>query len=230
MEELPMRMLAEDDRPREKLLKNGSRHLSNAELVAILIGSGTRDAPAIRVARQVMQLVNEDLFQLGRLDWQRIKSVRGIGKARYVVIAAALELGRRRSEAAPQPQAQMRCSQDVFQLVGPSLSDLAHEEFWVLFLNQRKAVVSKQSLSSGGIAGTVADLRMIFRAALEHQASSIIVCHNHPSGNLQPSQADKELTRRIRLAGKTMDIPLDDHLIVAANHYYSFADEGLIDL
>ena len=225
-----MRMLAEDDRPREKLLKNGSKHLSNAELVAILIGSGTRDAPAIRVARQVMQLVNEDLFQLGRLDWQRIKSVRGIGKARYVVIAAALELGRRRSEAAPQPQAQMRCSQDVFQLVGPSLSDLAHEEFWVLFLNQRKAVVSKQSLSSGGIAGTVADLRMIFRAALEHQASSIIVCHNHPSGNLQPSQADKELTRRIRLAGKTMDIPLDDHLIVAANHYYSFADEGLIDL
>lgn len=227
-QQIPIRALAEDERPREKLMKFGAGQLSNAELLAILIGSGTRHASALTLAREIMHRAGDDLLHLGRMDWGRVKDIKGIGKTRFLVLSAALELGRRRKNATPGHRPSIRCSQDVFNVVGQDMSDLPHEEFRILFLNQRKALLWQQTLSRGGIAGTVADLRLIFKAALEHQACSIVACHNHPSGNLNPSAADKELTRRLIQAGKTMDIPLEDHIIIGGNKYYSFADEGEI--
>jgi len=219
---------AVEDRPREKLYQKGTSSLSDAELLAILIGSGTRKKSAVDLGRELLSLVNNNLNTLGKLGISDLTSIHGIGQARAVTIAAALELGRRRRLADMPETPQIKCSRDVFDLVSPSLSDLQHEEFWILFLNRSNKVINRMRLSQGGISGTVTDVRLIMKKAIENLSSGIIVCHNHPSGNLSPSESDTKITNKIKEAGAIMDIQLLDHLIICDRDYYSFADNGLI--
>lgn len=219
---------AVEDRPREKLLINGTTSMSDAELLGILISSGTKDKSAVDLGRELLSLVNNNLTSLGRLTIADLKKIRGIGPARAVTIAAALELGRRRKLSDVPEVVQIKCSKDVADIFRPLLSDLAHEEFWILFLNRSNKVISRMKLSQGGISGTVTDVRVIMKKAIESLASGIIVCHNHPSGNLNPSEADTRITRKIKEAGELLDIQLLDHLIISENDYYSFADNGAL--
>jgi DNA repair protein RadC len=216
------------DRPREKLLENGSSSLSDAELLAILINSGTREKSAVDVGRELLLKVNNNLNSLGKLTIPELKSLDGIGTARAVTIAAALELGRRRKLTETPEIIQIRSSKDVSDIFQPLLADLPHEEFWVLFLNRSNRIINRMKLSQGGISGTVTDVRMVMKKAIEYLASGIIVCHNHPSGNLNPSESDTNITRKIKEAGNLMDIQLLDHLIITEKDYFSFADNGLI--
>jgi DNA repair protein RadC len=217
---------AVEDRPREKLYQKGTSALSDAELLAILIGSGTRKRSAVDLGRELLSIANNNLNALGKLSISDIKKIHGIGNARAITIAAALELGRRRKLAEAPEFPQIKCSKDVFDLLVPVLSDLPHEEFWILFLNRSNRVIGRMRLSQGGISGTVTDVRMVMKKAIEYLASGIIVCHNHPSGNLNPSESDARITQKIREAGQLMDIQLLDHLIVTDKDYYSFADNG----
>ena len=219
---------AVEDRPREKLYRKGTSALSDAELLAILIGSGTRKRSAVDLGRELLSIANNNLNALGKLSISDITKIHGIGNARAVTIAAALELGRRRKLAEVPEFPQIKCSKDVSDLLGPMLSDLPHEEFWILFLNRSNRVIGRMRLSQGGISGTVTDVRIVMKKAIEYLASGIIVCHNHPSGNLNPSESDSRITHKIREAGQLMDIQLLDHLIVADKDYYSFADNGLL--
>jgi len=219
---------AVEDRPREKLIINGTAGLSDAELLAILISSGTKDKSAVDLGRELLGMVNNNLNSLGKLTISDLKKLRGIGNARAVTIAAALELGRRRKLAEVPDVIQIKCSKDVADIFQPLLSDLAHEEFWILFLNRSNKVINRMRLSQGGISGTVTDVRMVMKKAIEYLASGIIVCHNHPSGNLNPSESDSKITSKIKEAGNLMDIQLLDHLIVSDKDYYSFADNGLL--
>lgn len=219
---------AVEDRPREKLYQKGTSSLSDAELLAILIGSGTRKKSAVDLGRELLSLVSNNLNTLGKLGISDLTKIHGIGQARAVTIAAALELGRRRRLADMPEIPQIKCSRDVFDLVSPSLSDLPHEEFWILFLNRSNKVINRMRLSQGGISGTVTDVRLIMKKAIENLSSGIIVCHNHPSGNLTPSESDTKITNKIKEAGAIMDIQLLDHLIICDRDYYSFADNGLI--
>jgi len=219
---------AVEDRPREKLYQKGTSSLSDAELLAILIGSGTRKKSAVDLGRELLSLVSNNLNTLGKLGISDLTKIHGIGQARAVTIAAALELGRRRRLADMPETPQIKCSRDVFDLVSPSLSDLPHEEFWILFLNRSNKVINRMRLSQGGISGTVTDVRLIMKKAIENLSSGIIVCHNHPSGNLSPSESDTKITGKIKEAGAIMDIQLLDHLIICDRDYYSFADNGLI--
>jgi DNA repair protein RadC len=219
---------AVEDRPREKLYKKGTSSLSDAELLAILIGSGTRKRSAVDLGRELLSLVNNNLNSLGKLSISDLTRIHGIGNARAVTIAAALELGRRRKLAEVPEVPQIKCSKDVFDLLNPLLSDLTHEEFWILFLNRSNKVINKMKLSQGGISGTVTDVRLVMKKAIENLASGIIVCHNHPSGNLNPSESDTRITQKIKEAGNIMDIQLLDHLIISEKDYYSFADNGLL--
>lgn len=217
-----------EDRPREKLYLKGPSALSDAELLGILINSGTKQKSAVDLGRELLSLAGNNLNRLGKLGISDITKIRGIGTARAVTIAAALELGRRRKLAEVPSDVQIKSSKDVFDLTGPLLSDLQHEEFWILFLNRANKVIERMKLSQGGISGTVTDVRIIMKKALEYLASGIIVCHNHPSGNLTPSDADMKITRKIKEAGDLMDIQLLDHLIISEKEYYSFADNGLL--
>jgi DNA repair protein RadC len=219
---------AVEDRPREKLIQKGSSSLSDAELLAILINSGTKDRSAVDLGRELLGIVNNNLNSLGKLTIADIKKIRGIGTARAVTIAASLELGRRRKMAEVQDVPQIRSSKDVADIFQPLLSDLVHEEFWILFLNRSNKVINKMKLSQGGISGTVTDVRIVMKKAIEYLASGIIVCHNHPSGNLNPSESDSKITQKIKEAGNLMDIQLLDHLIISDKDYYSFADNGLL--
>lgn len=219
---------AVEDRPREKLYHKGTSSLSDAELLAILIGSGTKARSAVDLGRELLSMADNNLNILGKLSISDLTKIRGIGNARAVTIAAALELGRRRKLAEIPEFPQIKCSRDVFELVNPVLSDLSHEEFWILFLNRSNKVINRMKLSQGGISGTVTDVRMIMKKAIENLASGIIVCHNHPSGNLSPSESDTRITQKIREAGALMDIQLLDHLIISDKDFYSFADNGLI--
>lgn len=219
---------AVEDRPREKLYQKGTSSLSDAELLAILIGSGTRKRSAVDLGRELLSMVNNNLNSLGKLSISDLTRIKGIGNARAITIAAALELGRRRKLAEAPEVPQIRCSKDVFDLLSPLLSDLAHEEFWILFLNRSNKVINRMKLSQGGISGTVTDVRMVMKKAVEYLASGIIVCHNHPSGNLNPSESDSRITQKIKEAGNIMDIQLLDHLIISEKDYYSFADNGLL--
>jgi DNA repair protein RadC len=219
---------AVEDRPREKLYLKGTASLSDAELLAILIGSGTRKKSAVDLGREMLLLVNNNLNSLGKLSISDLTKIHGIGNARAITIAAALELGRRRKLSEVPDVPQIKCSKDVFDLLGPLLSDLLHEEFWILFLNRSNKVINRMKLSQGGISGTVTDVRMVMKKAIENLASGIIVCHNHPSGNLNPSESDTRITQKIKEAGNLMDIQLLDHLIVSEKDYYSFADNGLL--
>lgn len=217
-----------EDRPREKSVEKGMTSLSDAELLAILINSGTKEKSAVDLGRELLGMVNNNLNSLGKLSIADLKKLHGIGTARAVTIAAALELGRRRKSAEMPEVPQIKCSKDVAEIFQPILSDLPHEEFWILFLNRSNRVISRMKLSQGGISGTVTDVRMIMKRAIECLASGIIVCHNHPSGNLNPSESDTKITQKIRDAGNLLEIQLLDHLIVADMDYFSFADNGLI--
>ncbi len=219
---------AEDDRPREKLISKGRSALSNAELIAILIGSGTREQTAVDLSKEILARYGNNLHEVGKQSIAELTRFKGIGEAKAITIAAAMELGRRRSDETPLDKCKISCSQDAYKVLSPHLSDLPHEAFYVILLNRANKVLEVELISRGGVSGTVADTKIIFQSALLRLASGIILAHNHPSGNLKPSEADKNLTRKIAQAGKTLDISVLDHIIVGDNAYFSFADEGLM--
>ena len=226
-ENLSIKDWAEEDRPREKMLRLGSAALSDAELIAILIGSGTRKETAVGLARRVLRSVNNNLNALGKLSIADLTAgFKGIGEAKAVRVCAALELGRRRGAAEADPRAAVRSSHDASLLFQARLRDLPHEELWVALLNPAHRVVRVARISQGGVNNTLADIRLILKAAIDALASGIILCHNHPSGNLQPSRHDDQLTERVQKAAKLMDIALLDNIILADNRYYSYMDEG----
>lgn len=217
-----------DDRPREKLLANGVKSLSDAELLAILIGSGTKEISAVELSRIILAKSGNNLAQLGKRTIADLMKIKGIGEAKAITIVAALELGMRRKLTEIVVKPKVASSKDAFDFIHSTISDIAHEEFWVLFLNRSNHLIEKYKLSQGGISGTVIDVRLILKKALELLASSLIICHNHPSGNLQPSENDKKITDKIMTAARQMDIKLLDHLIIFDNAYFSFSDEGLL--
>jgi len=219
---------AVEDRPRERLWNKGPSSLSDAELIAILIGSGTKNASAVDLARELLALAGNNLASLGKLTADEIKKLKGIGDARAVTIVAALELGRRRKLAEVSENTQIRSSADVFNIFQPLMEDLPHEEFWILFLNRANKIINRMKISQGGVSGTVTDVRIILKKAIETLASGLVICHNHPSGNNSPSDSDIKITQKIKEAGALMDIQLLDHIIVCGNEYYSFADNGMI--
>lgn len=224
----PIKQWAKDDRPREKLLLKGSAQLTNSELLAILIHNGTRDKTAIDLAQDILKAGKDNLSDLGRLSIRDLMKIRGIGEAKAITIVAALELGRRRSAAIPTAKTVVTNSTEVAGYLQNLLRDYQHEVFAVMFLNRANKINHFQIISEGGITGTVADPRLILKRALEENAVSLILCHNHPSGSLRPSKADEDLTFKIREAAKYFDIKVIDHLIVSEDGYYSFADEGLL--
>lgn len=222
-----IRSWAEEDRPREKLMLKGSAALSDAELLAILIGSGTRGESAVDVCKSILRNVHNNLNELGKLSVNDLRKYKGIGEAKAITIVAALELAKRRRTAEVKEKEKISGSKDVYEYFH-HLADLHNEEFWVMFLNRANKIISAQKLSQGGITGTVADIRLILKNALDNFATSIILCHNHPSGNINPSAEDKELTKKVRETAKLLDISVLDHIIVSDGSYFSFADEGLL--
>ncbi len=227
-ENIPITAWAEDDRPREKLMLKGRNTLSDAELIAILIGSGNTNETAVQLSKRILKSVNNNLNELGKLTINDLTKFKGIGDAKAISIIAALELGRRRKEAEITKREKITTSNNVYETFKPILVDLPHEEFWVLFLNRSSAVLKKELISRGGVSGTVVDTKIIFKAAIESLASSVILCHNHPSGNIKPSEQDIQITKKLVEAGKFLEIPILDHVIVSEAGYYSFADEGMI--
>lgn len=225
---LSIKAWAKEDRPREKLLLKGKHVLTDAELMAILVGSGTPQDSAVDVCKKLLAKVDNDISRLARMTVEEIVdlNVKGIGSARAIALVAALELGRRRQPLERSFKGKITSSRDIFEAMAPKLADLTHEEFHVIFLNRANKVIASEPISRGGIAGTTADQRVIFKRALDHKASYIIACHNHPSGNLKPSAADLKLTHALVQAGKLLDILVLDHVIVTETAYYSFADEG----
>jgi len=226
---LTIKEWALEDRPREKLLAKGLASLSDAELIAILIGSGSARESAVELARKILLDCNNNLHELGKKNIEELRtSYHGIGEAKAIAIVSALELGRRRKTQEVQERTKITGSRDVFELFQPVLGDLAHEEFWILLLNRANRIISRYKVSQGGVSGTVIDVRLIMKNGIEKLASSIILCHNHPSGNLQPSEADEQITQKLKAAGKLMDMPILDHIIVTDKSYFSFADEGIL--
>ncbi|HEY0895578.1 MAG TPA: DNA repair protein RadC [Sphingobacteriaceae bacterium] len=219
---------AQEDRPREKLLLHGRRSLTDAELIAILIGSGRPSVSAVDLSREILSQHQNDLDRLGRLTVKDLSEFKGIGSAKAIAIIAALELGRRRQETGIPVRYQVGNSSDVFRFLLPVFADLEHEEFWILFLNRGNKITGKERISKGGQAGTIADPKIIFNKAIEHHAASLILAHNHPSGNLRPSSADIALTGKLVSGGQLLDIGILDHLIITDKGYYSFADEGML--
>lgn len=218
---------AEDDKPREKLMLKGKTALSDAELVAILIGSGSRNESAVSLSKRILSSVDNNLNALGKLSLKQLTEFKGIGEAKAITIIAALELGRRRRAEEVVELQKITSSKAVFEIMQPIIGELPHEEFWVLYLNNSNKVIYKSQLSKGGITGTVVDVRLIFKTALEHNATSVILSHNHPSGKLQASDADKEITKKLKLAGEQLDVKVLDHIIITENGYLSFQDEGI---
>ncbi len=223
---LTIKSWAEEDRPREKLMLKGKSALSDAELIAILIGSGNSDMSAVELSRSILNQVDNSLGELGKLSVNELKKFKGIGEAKALSVISALELGRRRKDAEPQKKTKINSSKDIYDLMKPYLLDLNHEEFWIVLLNRANIVLKQELISRGGVSGTVADPKLIFKSALENLASAVILVHNHPSGNTNPSDADIVLTRKMKDAGKLLEIPVLDHLIFTDLDYYSFADEG----
>ena len=219
---------AEEDRPREKLLNRGRQSLTDAELLAIILGSGSRNETAVDLARQILTRFENSLRKLGQCSIGDLLKFKGIGEAKAIAIVAALELGRRRQSIPLESKPVIRNSADAYQVIAPLLVDLHQEEFWLLVLNQGNKVIGRRQVSLGGMNKTLADARVIFRQALEDRACSIILFHNHPSGTMEPSQADVRLTEKLYAAGELIDIRVLDHIIVAGEGYYSFADEGKV--
>jgi DNA repair protein RadC len=220
---------AEDDRPREKMLHKGRGALSDAELVAILLGSGSRNESAVDLGKRLLASVHNNLHELGRLNVAQLCDFRGIGQAKAVVLMAALELGRRRGRGVPTERPRILSSRDSLNVLRPHMEDWDHEQFWMLMLDTKNRLLATEMISQGGMNATIADPRLIFRKALEKKATAIILAHNHPSGNLQPSREDKRLTHRLLHAGLLLDILVHDHLILGHQEYFSFADEGYMD-
>ena len=217
-----------DDRPREKLLTHGAAALSNSELVAILINNGSKNKSAVELAREILKLGHDNLNELGKLSLNDFKQVKGIGEAKSIIITAALELGRRRHASAALEKTIVRSSRDIAAFLQATLKDFNYEVFAVVFLNRANKINHFEIISKGGITGTVADPRVILKKALEEDATAIVLCHNHPSGNLKPSRADEELTKKIKEAAAYFDIKIIDHIIVSEDGFYSFADDGIL--
>jgi len=222
----PITDWSEDDKPREKLMLKGKEVLSDAELIAILISSGSRNESAVSLSKRILSSAG-NLNALGKLSISSLMQFKGVGEAKAISIVAALELGRRQRSEDALIFKKISSSKAVFEIMQPIIGELPHEEFWVLFLNNSNSVISKSQLSKGGITGTVVDVRLVFKLAMENGATGLILCHNHPSGNLNPSDADKQITKKIKLAGESLDVKVLDHLIITESKYYSFVDEGI---
>lgn len=226
-ERISIKEWAEEDRPREKMLQKGASALSDAELIAILIGSGNNEESAVQLSQRILHSVHNNLNALAKLSIKELTSgFKGIGEAKAVTICAALELGKRRNTSEVLQRESIYSSQDAFALFQSTLRDLPHEELWVALLNRTNKLIRKVKISQGGISESSADIRLILKTAIESLASGLILCHNHPSGNLRPSQEDNTLTEHVRKAARLMDLTLLDHIILADNNYYSYADEG----
>lgn len=219
---------AEEDRPREKMIIKGRQALSDSELIAILISSGNKTESAVDLSKRILEANNNDLVRLGKLNINDLMLFNGIGEAKAITIIAALELGRRRKETERQELIKITSSKIAYDNLKHYFEDLNHEEFWIIYLNRANKIISTEKLSMGSVTGTVVEIKSIFKKGIENLASGIIVAHNHPSGNLQPSQQDIELTKRIKETGKLMEISLLDHLIITDTSYLSFADEGIL--
>jgi DNA repair protein RadC len=225
---IPINQWAEEDKPREKLISKGRSALSDAELIGILLSSGNRDMSAVDLGKVILNFVNNDLNELAKLSVKDLEKFKGIGEAKAISIISALELGRRRKNTETPTKPKLQSSNQVYELMKPVLLDLEHEEFWVIFMNQSGALIKYERISTGGVSGTVVDVRMIMKSAIEVLASSIILVHNHPSGNLKASVQDERITKQMIEAGKFMQISIADHLIFSNTGYLSFRDEGLI--
>ena len=223
---VPISRWSNQDKPREKLLNGGPKSLSDSELLAILIGSGSKNESAISLSTRILTAVGHNLQKLAKLKINDLTKFKGIGQVKAVNILTALELGRRREFSTRENAIQIKCSHDAYISIASQLADLQFEEFWILLLNRNNRIIQKKKISTGGVSGTVVDPKVVFNMALKCLASSIILCHNHPSGNLSPSIADQKLTRKLIDAGKTLDIKIMDHLIIGENKYFSFADDG----
>ena len=226
---LPISQWAEDDRPREKLTTKGKGQLSKAELIAILIGSGNREESAVELSKRILSSVDNNLAELSKLSVKELCMFKGIGTAKAISIVAALEIGRRRrADDVIQKKKKIKSSKDAYDILYAELSDKNYEEFWIILLDRANQILKKVNISEGGLSGTVADPKKIFKMALEHNSSSIILAHNHPSNNLKPSDNDIKLTKTISSAGRTLEISVLDHIIVGSDNYFSFADESMI--
>ncbi len=225
---ITIRSWAEEDRPREKLLLKGRKYLSNAELIAIIIGSGSRNESAVELSKKILASVNNDLFALGKLSIKDLQKFKGIGEAKAISIMACLELGSRRKNTEVVEKPKISSSKEAYQELKDLFYELDHEQFWILLLSRANRIIIKKQISAGGVSGTVVDSKIIFKTALEHLASGIILFHNHPSGNLKPSRADIEITKKLMAAGKHLDINVLDHIIISDSGYVSLVDEGFV--
>ena len=224
---LTIKNWAEDDQPREKLMLKGKQVLSDAELIAILIGSGSRSESAVELSKRILASVDNSLNALGKLSIQQLSTFKGIGEAKAISIIAAAELGRRRKEEEVVEPKRITSSKAVFEIMQPIIGELPHEEFWVLYLNNNNKVIYKSQISKGGIVGTVVDIRIVFKIAFEQNAVGIILTHNHPSGKFEPSDLDISLTEELKIAGNHLSIPVLDHIIIIENDYFSFRDQNI---
>jgi DNA repair protein RadC len=228
MSSLSIEDWSQDDQPREKLRDKGKAVLSDAELVAILIGSGNRDESAVALCKRILASVDHNLNELGKLSIQQLMTFKGIGEAKAITIAAAMELGRRRRLEDVVERQKITSSKSVFDLMEPVLGELPHEEFWIIYMNNSNKIIQKTQQSKGGITGTLVDVRLVLKTALEVGATSLILVHNHPSGTLKPSQADQQLTQKLKTASESLDIKVLDHVIITEKAYFSFADENMM--
>jgi len=223
----PITNWSEDDKPREKLMLKGKSVLSDAELIAILIGSGSRSESAVELSKRILKSVDNNLNALGKLSIGQLMLFKGIGEAKAISIIAAMELGRRRRTEDAVELTKVTSSKVIFEIMQPIIGELPHEEFWIIYLNNSNKILAKSQLSKGGITGTLVDVRIVFKSALEMGATSLILCHNHPSGTLVPSDADKHITKKLKIAGDSLEIKVLDHLIITETNYFSFVDEGV---
>ena len=223
----PITNWSEDDKPREKLMLKGKSVLSDAELIAILIGSGSRSESAVELSKRILKSVDNNLNALGKLSIGQLMLFKGIGEAKAISIIAAMELGRRRRTEDAVELTKVTSSKVIFEIMQPIIGELPHEEFWIIYLNNSNKILAKSQLSKGGITGTLVDVRIVFKSALEIGATSLILCHNHPSGTLVPSDADKHITKKLKIAGDSLEIKVLDHLIITETNYFSFVDEGV---
>jgi DNA repair protein RadC len=224
----PITNWSEEDKPREKLMNKGKAALSDAELIAILIGSGSRNESAVELSKRILASIDNNLNALGKLSIKQLMGFKGIGEAKAISIIACLELGRRRRSEDAVELKKITSSQSIFEIMQPIIGELPHEEFWIIYLNNSNKVLSKLQLSKGGITGTLVDVRLVFKSAIELGAVGIVLSHNHPSGTLIPSDADKQITKKLIQAGASLDIKILDHLIISESSYFSFADEGVL--
>jgi DNA repair protein RadC len=225
---LSIKYWSDDDKPREKLIQKGRSVLSDTELMAILIGSGSRNESAVELSKRILASANNSLNELGKLSIKQLMQFKGIGEAKAVTIAAALEVGRRRRGEVARKITKITSSKSVFELLQPKIGELQHEEFWIVYLNNSNKVLQTKQLSKGGITGTLVDVRLVMRQALELGSVALILAHNHPSGTLKPSNADKQITQKLKAAAQALDLKVLDHLIITQKAYFSFADEQIL--